>query len=497
MSSAAARRLSRRHALTVVLVVGGSAVGAALLQACGSTAPAAPAGQPVGEQKPAATTAPAAQAPAQSSAPAKTANGRPDWAVAAEPYKGKKVTILMSAGPWGKSHETMVDEFNKLTGITINYDSLPEEQIPTKLQTSVLSRSGDYDAVVMIWDLLGQYNKAGLLADMTPYYNDPKMPAWDVEEYPSRIVDFIRRDGKLIGVPVSVAAQIMMYRKDLFQEAGLQPPDGKTLTWKQVYEHAKKLTKPGLYGTGHGWKAGGVYNETMNVLPGDKPILDDKKRLSIYRDPRVIETYEAWAQMYKEGLMSKEVLGDNIVAAWAKFQTGQMAMHPLSWPIAIADMEDPNKSKIAGKIGYTATPGATPRIGGWAAAVLSDSKNKEAAYLHLAWLASTDIATKEVLKNGNYDMSYTKTFQNGLEKYKPDIMKRPNGAAEIDGMVASWTGIQTGRMVDPTVPEFAQLGNEMYPSLAKVITGEVPAKDGLEQAIAAGEKILADAGYYK
>ena len=33
-------------------------------------------------------------------------------------------------------------------------------------------------------------------------------------------------------------------------------------------------------------KAGGVYNETMNVLPGDKPILDDKKRLSIYRDPR-------------------------------------------------------------------------------------------------------------------------------------------------------------------------------------------------------------------
>jgi hypothetical protein len=37
----------------------------------------------------------------------------------------------------------------------------------------------------------------------------------------------------------------------------------------------------------------------------------------------------------------------------------------------------------------------------------------------------------------------------------------------------------------------------MYPALAKVITGDLPAKDGLEQAITAGEKILADAGYYK
>jgi hypothetical protein len=52
-------------------------------------------------------------------------------------------------------------------------------------------------------------------------------------------------------------------------------------------------------------------------------------------------------------------------------------------------------------------------------------------------------------------------------------------------------------MVDPTVPEFAQLGNEMYPHLAKVITGDLPAKDGLNQAADAGEKILTDAGYYK
>ena len=172
-------------------------------------------------------------------------------------------------------------------------------------------------------------------------------------------------------------------------------------------------------------------------------------------------------------------------------------MQPLSWPVAIDDMEDPQKSQIAGKIGYAATPGGTPRIGGWAACVLTDSKNKEAAYLHLAWLASIDTTVKEVLQNGNFDASYTKTFQGNLDNYKADLLKRPNGAAEIEGMVSSWAGIQGGRMVDPSVPEFAQMPDVMYPYMAKVITGDLSPKDGLNQAADAGEKVLSDAGYYK
>ena len=398
----------------------------------------------------------------------------------------------MSAGPWGKSHEVMRPQFNQLTGINVVYDLLPEEQIGTKLQTSVLSRSGDYDAVVMIWDLIAQYDKAGTLADLTPYYTSPDFPQWDINEYPQKIVQFVKPGGRFIGIPVSVAAQIMMYRKDLFSQASIQAPaSDQALNWQQIYDNAKALTKPGVYGAGHGWKAQGVYYETMNVLPGDKPILDQDKKLSIYRDQRVADVYDIWARMYKEGLISKEVLGDNIVDAWGKFQSGQMAMHPLSWPVAIADMEDPQKSQVAGKIGYAPTPGATPRIGGWAATVLTDSKNKEAAYLHLAWLASNEITTREVLENGNYDASYTKSFQDNLEKYRPDLMKRPNGAAEIEGMVASWAGIKGGRMVDPTVPAFAQLPDTMYPYLAKVVTGDLAPKDGLNQAADAGEKVLA------
>src|SRR3712207_6905694 len=60
--------------------------------------------------------------------------------------------------------------------------------------------------------------------------------------YTTLFRSFVRRDGKLIGVPVSVAAQIMMYRKDLFAEAGVKPFDDKT-TWQDVYEAARKLDR--------------------------------------------------------------------------------------------------------------------------------------------------------------------------------------------------------------------------------------------------------------
>jgi multiple sugar transport system substrate-binding protein len=498
MSEDSIQRLTRRRALRTFATVAVGLAAIPLLEAC--SPPGAPAGAPAAGATSApapATTAPAA-ANAGSTPAAAAAAGRPDWATAAQPYKGQQVTILMSAGPWGKSHETVLPQFNKLTGINVVYDSLPEEQIGTKLQTSVLSRSGDYDAVVMIWDLIAQYNKAGLLADLTDYYNNPKFPAWDIDEYPARIVQFVKPGGKFVGIPVSVAAQIMMYRKDLFSAAGLQPPaPDKALTWQQIYDNAKALTKAGVYGSGHGWKQNGIYYETMNVLPGDQPILDNAKKLSIYRDQRVIDVYDIWARMYKEELLSKEVFGDNIVNAWAKFQGGQLAMQPLSWPVAIDDMESPDKSQIAGKVGYAPTPGGTPRIGGWAASVLADSKYKEAAYLHLAWLASTDTTVQEVLQNGNFDASYTKNIQNNLDKYRPELQKRTNGASEVEGMVASWAGIQGGRMVDPTVPEFAQLPDVMYPYLAKAVTGDLSPKDGLNQAADAGEKVLADAGYYK
>jgi ABC-type glycerol-3-phosphate transport system substrate-binding protein len=378
----------------------------------------------------------------------------------------------------------------------VKFDMIPEGQIATKLQTSVASRSGDYDAGVMIWDMIAEYYNRGLIANLDDMIKDPQLPAFDITEFPQPIVNFLNRKGHIVGIPVSVASQIMTYRDDLLKSVNVEVKGAPT--WQNIYDWAKATTKDNVVGMTAGWQGGQIYYDNMNILPGDKPFLDQNKRLSIYRDPRLIETWDLLQRMYKEGLMSKDVLNLNVYDGWVKFQQGTVATQPISWPVAVAMLEDPAKSKSAGKIGYCPTPNATPRIGGWSCHIFSDSKNKEATYTFLSWLASPENAAAEVIETGNFDSSYHKSFQTNFDaKYKADLLKRPNGANEIKALAASWDGIKTGRMVDPNTPEVTKFDQVMYPLLARVLTGDLSAKDGLNQAADAAEKILDDAGYYK
>lgn len=501
MSEPTRIRLSRRGFLAVLATTG---CALPLLASCGgptsapsaapTTAPAAAA--PTTAAAP--TAAPKPVATAVTTSPSAATTSSPDdnaFAAAAAPFKGRKVTIMMSAGPWGKSHAQMLDRFNKLTGINVVYDVIPEADIFTKLQPVIMSRSGEYDAVVMIWDSMAQYIKAGLIADLSTYVNETRFPKFDMNEYPDPIKNFLTYDGKVWGIPVAVAAQIGNYRKDLFDKAGLKPPTVST-SWQDVSTQAKALTKDGIVGVVMEMKAGQIYNELLNSLPPDKPFLDEKKRLSILRDPQVISNVATWVKMLNEGLMQKDVLATSLEDAWAKFANGGYAWQPLSWPTEVATLVDPKSSKVADTVGFAPIPVGTPRIGGWACTILSDSKEKEAAYLHLDWLAGTQNSLNEVVELGNLNSANTKYIRAHADEIKPKILAGPNGAAIWEGLQAGWASIDHGRMsAAPGVPEFSQMGNEIYPFLAKIMSGTLSPTDGMNQAADAGDALLKKAGY--
>jgi len=49
------------------------------------------------------------------------------------------------------------------------------------------------------------------------------------------------KEGEVYGIPVTGAAEVLIYNKDLFDKAGLKYPD-QTWTWKDMLQAAKKLT---------------------------------------------------------------------------------------------------------------------------------------------------------------------------------------------------------------------------------------------------------------
>ncbi|WP_336208439.1 ABC transporter substrate-binding protein [Nonomuraea sp. LPB2021202275-12-8] len=135
----------------------------------------------------------------------------------------------------------IIEEFTAKTGIKVNLVGVAEDQF-SQVVTSAAA-AGDLPDVI------------GAL----PLASIRELEANDLldTETPGKIVDQLGRDtfspraleldssgGKLLAVPSDGWAQLILYRKDLFEKAGLQPPD----TYEALEAAAAKLNSGGTAG---------------------------------------------------------------------------------------------------------------------------------------------------------------------------------------------------------------------------------------------------------
>ena len=111
----------------------------------------------------------------------------------------------------------------------------------------------------------------------------------------------------------------------------------------------------------------------------------------------------------------------------------------LDMSVFMAQFEDPTKSKVAGKVGYAKMPsgpaGSKPTGGAWSVSMSSASKNKDAAFLFLAWVTGPEATTKIALEAGiaarasvlsdpslakKYPADWLAAFQHGLAADVPE-----------------------------------------------------------------------------
>ncbi|RKN77147.1 extracellular solute-binding protein [Paenibacillus ginsengarvi] len=82
---------------------------------------------------------------------------------------------------------------------------------------------------------------AGLQTDLDPFVKKYK---FDVGRFEQTSIDMMRQmgEGKLYGLPLYTAPSPIYYNKDIFDKFGVAYPTD-TMTWDDVYESAKKLTR--------------------------------------------------------------------------------------------------------------------------------------------------------------------------------------------------------------------------------------------------------------
>ena len=154
------------------------------------------------------------------------------------------LTILVHQAPWLPAFEEVVAAYEEQTGTSIELNVTPYPGLLQKVRNATTANSSEFDIVEIDEVWTGQIYGGGLvtpLRDINPdFVFDPEMieygsvSRWDAE------VNASTPDGELYAVPLLGNIQLLFYRTDLLEEAGLSVPT----TWDELLEVAEALNDP-------------------------------------------------------------------------------------------------------------------------------------------------------------------------------------------------------------------------------------------------------------
>jgi multiple sugar transport system substrate-binding protein len=312
----------------------------------------------------------------------------PQW----KKFAGTKLEVILAKGPRGDNLQKYAKEFTELTGIQVESEQIPEQQQRQKAVIELSSGKPSFDVIHLSYHVQKrQFEKAGWLADLSPYMKDPSLTAPDLVEsdFSAAGLEYARNDKKqMLSLPWSVDYFILYYNKEMFQKKGVEVP--KTLD--ETVLAAEKLTDPkeGTFGfVGRGLRNANMTLWTNFFLNYGGEFLDAKGNI-LTDGPEAIEATKLYQRLLTK-VAPPGVAGFNWMESMAAFTQGRAAMwiDGVGWA---PPLEDPTASRIAGKVGYTLVPagpkGQFSATYGDGIGVAQACPNKEAAYLLCQWLVS-------------------------------------------------------------------------------------------------------------
>lgn len=317
-----------------------------------------------------------------------------DWQQA----KGTKLFLGMNKHGYTDALEPLIPEFEALTGIDVTLESYAQDEYMNKRLVDLSSGAGTFD-IVMMDQAIVQYGTAGWIEPLDSYFADANVvdaAVYKMDDYlPSMIKDG-KVDGKLFGLPIAGEAQILYYRKDLLDAAGIAVPT----TLDELHAAAVKLNKPGEVAGVllRGQKIHTAWNSSGFVWSYGGRIFDDPMNptKAMFDSPEAAEAITMYAKLLQDA--GPAGVGNYTwYEAVSDFQQGKAAMY-IDASVFMSQIEDPEKSTVAGKVGYAGMPagpkGAFANTGSWMLSMSATSQNKVGAALFLAWATSPEVSAK-------------------------------------------------------------------------------------------------------
>ena len=426
-----------------------------------------------------------------------------DW----KKHAGKSLKLLLNKHPYTDAMIANLDNFKALTGMEVTYDIFPEDVYFDKVTAALSSRSSEYDAFMTGAYMTWTYGPAGWVVDHNEWINDPAKtnPGYnwtDMLEGVRKSCAWNGRPGGQLGsddafqwcIPWGYEQNNLAYNAAMMEKAGVAVPTNID----ELTEAAAKLqaANEGVYGIGvrgsRSWATihPGFLSGYANFGEKDLTVSEDGKLSAAMNTAGSKAFHAKWVKMIQDSGAS-----DWSTHTW--YQVGTDLGAGKSAMIYDADIlgyfMNGGDNAMAGKLAYApfaANPDAsapTPNIWIWSLAMSKFSKDLDATWNFMQWASGPE--------HGLFGASQMDFVNPVRQSVWDDAGFRKRLSDSYPGYVEMHDVSAPGAKIHFTAqPLFFDLTTEWAASMQKMVAGEVPVDEGLDQLAESVDRQLKDSG---
>ncbi|MFT6677042.1 MAG: sorbitol/mannitol transport system substrate-binding protein [Sulfitobacter sp.] len=393
----------------------------------------------------------------------------------------------------------LTDDFTaKNPDIKLEWVTLEENVLRQRVTQDVAAKGGQFDVMT-----IGTYEVPIWGAqDWLVSLND--LPAaWDADDILPAIRGGLTVDGELYAAPFYGESSMVMYRKDLMQEAGLEMRAAPT--WDDIKTAAAAMTDKdnGVYGICLRGKAG--WGENMAFLTAMSNSFGarwfDEDWNAQFDTPEwatTLNTYMDLMTNYGPPGAATNGFNENL----SLFQQGKCGMW-IDATVAASFVTNPKDSTVADKVGFAlaADAGLGKRgnwLWAWSLAVPAGSDATDEAKKFVAWATSKEYTALVAANEGWANVppgTRTSLYEN------PEYAKVPFAEMTLNSINAADPNNPTVKPVPYTgvqfvaIPEFAGIATQVGQEFSAALAGQQTVEQALANAQALTTDEMEAAGY--
>ncbi|WP_243031727.1 extracellular solute-binding protein [Thermus altitudinis] len=319
--------------------------------------------------------------------------------------QGVVLRALMEDVPETRIIEELLPEFQRQTGIRVEFEKVQYSAMHDKLVAQFLAPTNAYDFLQVDFLWAGEFPAAGWLEPLEPYV---KASGFDLSPYFPSMLDLVGYyRGTLYMIPMYNYAMGLIYRKDLLGRQDLKErfraQHGRALTLPRTLEEYVETSlfmakNAGVSGAAmQGQRGDPNFMEFSNYLFAAKGDYVDRNWRVTLASPQGEKALTLYVRNIRQAA-PKGALNFNLDDTFRVMCQGQAFSMVTYWWM-LPQLDDPRQCpKVAGKVALAPMPGGVGVNGGWGWAIPRNSANKEAAWRFISWVESKEIVLKRALK---------------------------------------------------------------------------------------------------